>query len=156
MSKPYESIPVQGEHFGEVHEKFSNLNVRAQDPPDLESSKRKPVQRTYQLLHHREKGIYRLRSWVTEEIYLTEDDYEEVGRYAGETDLTAAFEELPLKPSFVVFENSKTGEVFYDTKSNITAGWPGFGNYDQVTLFDDETKAAEYVQRREKEIQKGK
>lgn len=147
MSKPYEDLSTQGQHQdkpGGVEP--SGMEVRAQKAPDLQEKENKPV---YLLARHETKGYYRLQTWTDPDAAALDAGFQEVGRYSSAEDLAPALDELPERGAFVVMENSKTGEIYYDRQANVTSGFTGSSDYDQVTFFRDETEAAAFAQERE-------
>jgi hypothetical protein len=115
---------------------------RAEDDPKGDH----PVGRMVQLSHDADRARYRLRRW--REGQADSERYTELGRHH-EDDLAQALEQLPDKPRFVVFENTDTGEVYLDRENNMGSNWTGDGRFDQVTLFEDETDAADYANERQ-------
>lgn len=147
MNKPYEDLSTQGKHQDKPEGvEPSGMEVRAQEAPDLSNSESKPV---YQLAHHESGGYYRLRTSADPETAALEEGYREIGRYSSDEDLARAIDELPERGAFIVMENSENGEVYYDRQANVTSGFTGSSDYDQVTFFRDEEKAAAYAQERE-------
>ena len=160
MDRSYDSIPRQGEHQGEdVHEEPST-NVRAQEasPPDDEDKPQAAEaaegagspdgsgRRILLFSRRKAPGHYRLRRWDEETGVEAADDFEEISRSADDDEsASAAFDQLPEGPLYVVFENLGNGEVFYDRDSDLAGSWLGESEYDQVTIFEDEEAAAEYA-----------
>ncbi len=119
--------------------------VRAPKAEDDRDPNAQP-ERTVQLSHNADRSRYRLRGWM--EGMTDYPGYTELGRHP-EGDLAQALEGLPDKPRFVVFENTETGEVYLDRENNLGDNWTGGGKFDQVTLFEDETDAAEYAEQQQ-------
>lgn len=68
---------------------------------------------------------------------------EQVGR-------SGSLADAPTKPAetrHVVFENTKTGEVYLDSGGNVADNVSDGGRFDKVTAFDDEAEAAAYASR---------
>ena len=154
MTKPYEDIPTQGKHRGDASKLESGMNVRAPKPPDPAQTSNKPVHRTHQFMHDEKKGLYRFRLWTTEAIDEPPEGYRELGRYRAD-DLDEAFKKLPDEPRYVVFENTETGEVFYDSERNLSGSWTEEGRFDQVTVFEEEPDAAAYAAARHDALEGG-
>lgn len=146
MEKPYQSIPTQGTHRDTEGVPDQNASVRSPNPSDVEATGR-PVDPTYQLLKHKEQGIYRLRAWQTDEIEVPEDTYQEQGRYRSH-EWADALQPVTESEHFVVFENTGTGEVYFDRERNLSADWTGGGRFDVVTVFEDEEAAETYARQR--------
>ncbi len=104
------------------------------------------VEQTVQLSHSADRSRYRLRNW--REGLADYPGYTELSRHP-KGELAQALEQLPDKPRFVVFENTDTGEVYLDRENNLGDNWTGDGKFDQVTLFEDETDAAEYAEKQQ-------
>jgi hypothetical protein len=121
--------------------------VRAPKAED-ERDTSQPADRTVQLSFSAEQSRYRLRGWLEGMDADDPDGYTELRR-CSEGELAQALEHLPDKPRFVVFENTDTGEVFLGRENNLGDNWTGGGKYDQVTLFEDETDAADYAKSRQ-------
>ncbi len=115
---------------------------KAEDKRDADAAPTRMVQ----VSHSADRSRYRLRGWMEG---LTDDPgYTELGRH-DEGELAQALEQLPDKPRFVVFENTDTGQVYLDRENNMGSDWTGGGQFDQVTLFEDETDAAAYAEERQ-------
>ncbi len=137
----YDDLPTSGTHKKPHHENETGTEVRAPDAPD-DTAADEPGTSTYQLLHAPEQAHYRLQSW--DEGAPLPEGYAELGRY-GRKDLASALAPLSERARFVVLENSKTGEVHLENMSNISANWTDGGRFDRVTLFEDQSDAANYV-----------
>lgn len=148
MSDLYPNIPRQGHHRADADVRKTGTSVRAQPAPDrtadAEASAPAP---TYQLSYHKGRGAYRLRSWTSADIAAPEEGYDELGRFQ-KAEFTAALEQLPDRPRFIVFENTETGETLFGRESNLSDNWTAEGRFDQVTIFDSEDAAAAYADAR--------
>lgn len=157
--RSYDSIPRQGEHQGgEVREEAST-NVRAQEaaPPPVDEEIVKSSRAgaadpesefsggIIQFSHRETDGLYRIRRWRSEPDTKAADEFEELEQLPGGEPMTGLYEQLPDGPMFVVFENSDSGEVFFDADSDLGGDWTGDGRFDQVTIFRDEQAAAAYA-----------
>lgn len=151
MSKPYEDIPLQGRHKGAASGEEPTTSVRGQRSPLAPPPADEELPATYQLSHHNRGGHYRIRSWTSEDAGNTEDEYREIGRYDAPNGAIDAIASRAHRGQFIVMENSKTGEVVFDEEAQVSDNWPGDGQYDQITLFEDASEAAAYVERRQSE-----
>lgn len=145
MSKPYETLTTQGVHRGGKIDEEPTTNVRAEPAPNPENYDSRKVKPTYQLLHNKEKGQYRVRVWNDEISEEGPADYTEVGRYASHDEFSTAFAKHQDDPAYVVLENTSSGEVYFDQEQNLNGDWTGSGQFDQVTIFRDEEEAATYA-----------
>ena len=133
MKRQYEDIPQQGEHRKGSIEEEPSTNVRAQDP----------VLPTERSKTHRNEPL-RVRIWKRGD----GDGFEELEHFESDGDYQKALEKLPSERRYVVFENTGTGEVYYDEESDLGGDWTGEGRFDQVTIFEDGAEAARYVEKR--------
>ncbi len=154
MSEKYKDLTTQGEHRGGAAEHESGSNVRAPEPPDESSAENAPVEQTYQLIRHTESGYYKLRAQTKAASSSPEPGYAELGRYTTHEELNKALSDVEDQIQFVVFENTESGEVFFDREKNISGDWTGDGRFDQVNFFDDESAAASYAETRREALRK--
>lgn len=140
----YESIPTSGQHRGPKQSNDTGTEVRtAESDASAQPGESETI---FRLVHSPEQRRYRLSRWA--EGSPVEAGYEELGRYR-EAELGSALSHLPEAPRFVVFENSKTGEVNMQRETEVSANWTDGGRFDQVLFFDDEAEAAEYAASRQ-------
>jgi hypothetical protein len=153
MPDKFESIPSQGEHRPEIDDEPVASNVRAAESQDAVRDEA-PPRPVFQILHSGSRGAYRLRKCASRDVP-PGADFSELGCYESRDEVTSAFGQLPDHPRFVVLENTETGAVFYDRDANLSDDWVGEGEFDQVTLFHDESAAAEYVGARQDAARRG-
>lgn len=145
----YEDLTTQGTHRHEGDTPDAGINVRAQEPPNLVDHSGETGPAGYQLLWSENEGRYVLRAWRQGDTAVPGEGYSEVGRYEREADFDTVLEALPDQPRFVVFENSETGEVYFDRDSSLSDNWTEDGRFDQFTVFADEASAAAYADEHE-------
>lgn len=150
MDRPYDSIPRQGEHLGSDLDEESTTNVRAQAPanPTSDDSTAGGV---IQCSYNEAEGHYRIRRWQDESAISPAEGYEEIHRVPAGESPDEVFEALPDEPRYVVLENVKTGNLYFDRERELTGDWTGDDDFDQVTIFDTEEAAAEYAKSRQEE-----
>ena len=149
MTSSSREIPDTGKHHGGEPDRRVTSSVRAPDPPEVEYQSSPPSSPKFQLTRHEEHGYYQLHAFSTESRDL-EERFEEVGQYSSSRDLKAALEEIPGENRFVVFENSETGDVFFDREQDISGDWTGQGQFNSVAIFEREEDAARYADERQK------
>ena len=171
---PGENIPLQGTHQGDTDDPLTS-NVRGQQPPDptaraerlpsgetADSSEESPGEapsdaesdlRTYQLSHDPASGHHRVRLRPpAEEAQSPGGGFRELSRHSSPEEMNEALQEqLSEGPRFVVLENTETGETFFDREDELSDDWFAGGQFDQVTVFENEDDAAAYADREEKE-----
>lgn len=157
MPDAYDDIPTQGTHQGdESNAEENKMTVRGQTPPDPVAATSEKTERSFRLSRHEESGRHRVRVHTGEDEPEEGDEgYEEIGRAASEDDLAEALDDLPGQPRFVVFENTDTGDVYFDRETALSDDWAAGDRFDQFTLFDSEDEAARYADQRESEMNSG-
>lgn len=150
MGHTYDDIPATGQHRGEGADQNVTSSVRAQEARSELAPPPKPVHRVFRLTLHEPEGYYQLRAWTTEEPDTPLEGTREIGRYGSQSELTKGLASLPGEDRFVVFEDSATGELYYEREQNVTGDWLGDTQFDQVSIFSTEEAAAAYVERRKR------
>jgi hypothetical protein len=150
MDKPYADIPAAGRHRGSQTGTETGSSVRAPEPLDPRQAQGHPVAITYQHLVSEAQGTHRLRRISSAHTPEPVRGYTEMGRYTSIGELRRVLDQFRDQQRFVVFENTATGEVYYDDESNVHDNWTGDGQFDVVTVFEDENQAAAYIDERQK------
>lgn len=155
MARIYDSIPrAGGRHRVPIEGWHSGLNVRAERPPiRADGTSEEQARPTYQLVFNESKRMYRVRPWQ-DAAPQGDADFTEVAAIDSDSALVDAVSNLPAPAPYVVFENSATGEVFYDGEYSIGRNWTQDGRFDQITMFDNEEEAAAYVAERQESHQR--
>lgn len=160
-SAPDENIPLQGTHQGDTDDPLTS-SVRAQKPPDPTSGAERVEEesteegeqetsgdiRTYQLSHDPASGRHRVRVRPPgDEAEAPGGGFKELSRHSSPEEMSDALESgLPDGPRFVVLENTDTGETILDREGRLTDDWFVEEGFDQVTIFNREEEAAQYVE----------
>ena len=97
--------------------------------------------------------MYRVKTWH-EDAPESEADFTEITRIENDAALTEAVDQLPSPSPYVVFENTESGEVFYEGEYSIGRNWSQDGRFDQITMFGSEEEAAAYVSERQESHQR--
>lgn len=150
MAHSYDDIPATGAHRGSGADTHVTTSVRAQEARSDFPPPPRPLHRIYQLTHHENEGFYRLRAWTSPEPEEVGQGVREIGRYGSPAELSKGLEGVSGEDRFVVFEDSATGELYYEREQNVTGDWLGDSQYDQVSIFSSEEAAAAYVERRQR------
>ncbi len=145
MEKPYADLTTEGTHRGDVDAKHSGMNVRAPQPEDVTASG-SPVKRTFRYSQNEESGARRI-AWQAEGDVPTPDEgYTPMGSFTSMDELGQKFAWMhESRNRYAVFENSETGERKMLNETDLSGDWTAGGQYDRVTVFDDENAAAAFV-----------
>lgn len=146
MARQYESIPRQGRHRGSDLSEEPTTSVRAQEAvkPRPESEAGGVIVSAY----NESEGRYRIRRWANAANVALEKGYKEVRRFPENVSADELRSDTPEGERFVVLENTRTGEVYFNRMSEFSDNWTNNGRYDQVTLFENEKAAAAYADSR--------
>lgn len=162
MARPYENIPRQGRHRGKAVYEEPTTNVRSQqalhpradERPARHVATKEPEkigakgseEDLVQILRSDETGQYRLRRLQAEGEAEIPEGFIEVDRKPDRGSMSELLDHLPEQP-ILVLENTSTGEVLIQAESDLSGGWVG-GDFDQVTIFADQSDAEEYADAR--------
>jgi hypothetical protein len=149
MSRQYDDIPVQGQHRKGAHHEETSTNVRAQQPVlHLDHSNQGSPE--HHLSNDESARTYRIKLWQDGDV--SGQVFADLGSASTEDEYRRIMERLPDQPRFLVFENSETGDVYYDREGALGGDWTGGGQFTQVTIFNEESAAAAYVESRQSEL----
>lgn len=151
METLYPNIPTAGVHRGELdHVEEITTSVRA-PVMDPEKAKRKPVHKTYVHLRSDIEGWERVRAYNSNRAPRPGGGVTEMGRFTSMDEIGGVLTQRgDQNQRYVVFENTATGEIFYEREAEIQGDWTGNGRFDQVTVFGSQDEAASYTARHSK------
>ncbi|HET6568778.1 MAG TPA: hypothetical protein VFG50_12500 [Rhodothermales bacterium] len=149
MDTLYPDIPTAGVHRGALdHVEEITTSVRAARI-NPEKAERKPVEKTYVHLRSDTEGWERVRAYDSDHLPQPVGGTTEQGRFTSTDEVGRLLTKFrDQNQRYVVFENTETGDVFYQNETDVHGDWTGNGRFDQITVFNDQGEAAAYAERR--------
>jgi hypothetical protein len=148
----HRTLTTTGTHRGGDPEEDTGRTVRAPKGPDPASGHGRRVDKDpLQLLRHREDERLRIRIAPDAP---PPDDFEVVARYGDADDLHAALRDDDLidEEHFLVLEDPVAREVHFTPARRLKDGGLRDFNISDVHVFHDETAAADFATRRQREL----
>lgn len=150
MDKHYSDIPIAGKHRGETPEQEVSTSVQAPMPSDV-TVEGHPITRTGIHVRHDDEGWERVSLYDAHALPEPVSGTTELGRYTSNAEIQDALARQRSNTSFVVMENTETGEVIYQNEKEIRDDLTVGGRFNQFTFFKNQEDAAAYADRRQKE-----
>lgn len=147
MSRPYENLPRQGQHADGSVDAEPTTNVRAH-PPAHPPERSKATGGFHVLLVDRSAGRYRLTVVPKDAGRAAVEGFEVVDQVPEAGDLQRLYDRLPEGPTYAVFEQSESGELYYAPDRRIDGDWTNDAMFDQVTIFTEKGDAEAYLEER--------